>query len=678
VGGAIDITTKMPSFTASTAAFNLEADTQQKRIASFDVGGPLTSSVAARVSVESNDSGSYYNDMFFHQQSLFASVLTEFTPKYSVLITGDYVDTKYRENDGINRVNQALIDNGAYLTGAPDPSTILNYLTPVYLSGATTQLNGRTIIDEPDGNGAHAQHAKGQIIQTFVASDNFTIVNNTFYDYLNRYNQVEAYYADTAKASFTIENKTDFKINFATGSVQHDIDAGFTYRYAHVYDIQDYASEPVGIFDLSGDPNSWVFPAALMPPGESYPYLAAFGHPQYGDPGRDPIFANVSVDSDLKDGAIFLEHRITFSPQWSVMYGLRGDLVQLNESDPLGGPGYSLFGSPVLPESEQTPAYGLHNGNISVVYSPTVHVSTYLTYNNAQYVQPTANDGAVGTFPAGFPDSYPAPFPADSSLQLRQDTELEEAGAKFDLLDKSLFISTAIFHQTRAESTGLGNSSSTAHIKGAEIELNYQPDPHFFATASYSYLHTLLDPLPPGVGNFYNFPAYAGTNVDGAGNFAVYQPGQGLLDPGVPQHLFNVLANYKHSSGFGAQANLQVTGPMYTTTPGYLNLAETNSLFAGATYGEFGATPLVGPGGLVPLSIVNANGYYTPPRIPWQFTLNAAAFYSFGNTAKYTVKLTIYNLTSQHNLENDIPYYANDFLTRIPPRSFDLSISGKF
>ncbi len=188
------------------------------------------------------------------------------------------------------------------------------------------------------------------------------------------------------------------------------------------------------------------------------------------------------------------------------MYGLRGDIVQLDEADPLGGVGYSLFGSPVLPVSEKTPAYGLHNGNISVVYSPTEHVSTYLTYNNAQYVQPTANDGAVGTFPAGFPGEYPAPFPADSSLQLRQGTELEEAGLKFDLLDKSLFISTAIFKQSREISTGLGNSSSTAHIKGAEIELNYQPDPHFFATASYSYLHTLLDALPPGVGSFYNFP----------------------------------------------------------------------------------------------------------------------------------------------------------------------------
>src|ERR1700730_16497999 len=59
VGGAIDITTKMPTFTKSSAAFNVEFDSQQKRRASFDLDGPLTSNVAARVSFTSDDSGSY-------------------------------------------------------------------------------------------------------------------------------------------------------------------------------------------------------------------------------------------------------------------------------------------------------------------------------------------------------------------------------------------------------------------------------------------------------------------------------------------------------------------------------------------------------------------------------------------------------------------------------------------
>ena len=657
VGGAIDITTKLPSFNKSSMALSLEADTQQKRIATLDVSGPLSSNTAARVSITSNDSGSYYYDMFFHQQAVYAAVLTQFTPKYSLLVTADFVDTKYREDDGINRVDQNLIDNNLYLTGAPDPATISGFLTPVQLSGATTVLNPRTIIDEPDGTGAHAQHIKAQIIQTYRASDDFSIVNNTFYDYLDRYNEIEAYYADTAKESYTIENKTDLTTKFTTGFVSHSIDGGFTYRYAHVWDVQNYINEPVSVYDLSGDPNSWVFPAALQVPSGAFPYYAAFGHFQYGSPGRNPYFLNGSVDQNLQDAAVFLEHRMVLSPQWSVLYGLRYDLVQLDYSDPLGGSApYAGF-----PQSASTAWYGLRNGNISVVYSPTAHISTYFTYNNAQYVLPTANDGAVAVW-GELPSS-----------QLQQDTTLEEVGLKFDLLDKALFVSTAIFNQTRAIPIGVGLTNTVAHIKGAEIEMNFQPNPYFFATASYSYLHTLIDTpdaLIPAY-YFYNFPAEPGLNVDGAGNFAVYQPGQKLIDPGVPQHLFNVLLNYKHPSGFGAQANLQVTGAFDTTQSGYLNIAATN---ASAAFDGVGT--LVGPGGSVPLSVVGANGYYTSPRIPVQYTLNAAVFYSFLD--HYSVKLSVYNLTSERNLINDIPYYGNDFLTRVPPRSYDLTVSAKF
>jgi outer membrane receptor protein involved in Fe transport len=655
VGGAIDITTKMPSLTKSSLSFNLEADTQQKRIAEVDFGGPITSNTAARVSITSNDSGSYYYDMFFHQQAIFAAGLTQFTDKFSVLYTVDFADTQYRENDGVNRVNQDLIDNNTYLTGAPPSDTIVSYLTPYTLTGTTTQLNPRIIIDEPTGNGAHAQHIKAQIIGTYKASDNFTITNNTFYDYLNRYNQVEAYYADSAKNRFTIENKTDFDLKFATGPVNHNIDAGFTYRYAHVWDVQNYVNEPVGVYDLSGNPNSWVFPASEEVGDGNFPYYAAFNHYQYGTPGRYPFLADTSVVSNLEDAAIFFEHRIEVSKQLSVLYGLRADVVQLNEADPfpnLPADYYDTccFGDdPGLPAREHTGWYGLKNGNISVVYSPIPALSTYLTFNSAQYVLPDDNDGAVNTFGE-------AP-----TSQLRQDTTLEELGVKLDLLNKALFISSAIFHQTRAENISIGAANTTAHIQGAEIELNFQPDPHFFATASYSYLHTTLDTASP----FYNFPAYVGNNVDGAGNFAVFGQ-QSFQDPGVPQHLFNVLANYKHPSGFGAQANIQVTGPLYTTQPGYINIAATNAYFGGT---------LVGPGGIVPLSVVGANGYYSPPQIPWQYTVNGAVFY---NWSHYMFKFTVYNLTNQHNLQNDIPYYGNDFLTRLPPRSFDFAFSGKF
>jgi outer membrane receptor protein involved in Fe transport len=673
VGGVIGINTKMPSFTKWSEAFNLEFDSQQKRRASFDVGGPVSSNTAVRVSFASDDSGSYYNDMYFHQQSLYAAVTTNFTDRYSVTFSGEADDSRLRENDGVNRVNQGLIDNGTYLTGAPAPDTpacipfvncpIAGFFSEVNLTGST-KLNPKILIDEPAGTGAHAFRAKAQLIQTFKVSDDFSITNNSFYDYLNRYNQTEDYYADTAKGSYVIENKTDFKYKFALGNVSNQIDAGFTYRFEHIDTIQNFAVEPVSVFDLSGNPASWVFPPYLQGPyGDAVLYNAAFNHPEYGVSARDEFFANNSVIDNLQDGAIFVEHRLQFSPQLSMLYGLREDIVQLNEDDPLGNEG--LFNNSSLTQEKiGTSWYGLHNGNLSVVYSPTSHVSTYLTYDNAQYTLPNSNDGGIATYPVNGTTNVG---------QLRQNSDLEEAGLKFDLLDKSLFISTAIFKQTRAVPTGQGGGShATAHIKGAELELNYQPDPHFFATASYSYLHTLLD-NPSG---FYNFPAVPGLNIDGAANEIVWNPNQRFEEPDVPNHLINMLANYKHESGFGAQANLQVTGPIKTTTPGYINIAATNANIT-STGADFGQTipAYLGPGGVQP-GIVSASGRYTPPTIPWQYTLNAGVFYTFEE--HYTIKFMMYNLTSAKNVEPDYSFYGNDFLTRVPPRSYDLTLSGKF
>jgi outer membrane receptor protein involved in Fe transport len=312
------------------------------------------------------------------------------------------------------------------------------------------------------------------------------------------------------------------------------------------------------------------------------------------------------------------------------------------------------------PASQHTAWYGLYNGNVSLVYNPTSWMSGYVTYNKAQYVNANDNDGSISA------------IGTDATSQLRQKTLLEEAGLKFDLLGKALFVSMSGFKQERTVPTGAGGLiQSNAHIKGGEIELNFQPDPHFFATASYSYLHTTLD-TPAG---FYNFPEQPGTNIDGAGNEIVFSGGQTLQSPGVPEHLFNALASYKMDNGLGFQANVQVTGPIQTTQQGYVDVAATQANLLNA----FGPASFVGlPAATVlaalPASVVST-GYFKAPEIPWQYTINAGVFYSFLN--HYTVKFEVYNLTNERNLQNDYSFYGNDFVTIIPPRSYDLTFTAK-
>jgi iron complex outermembrane receptor protein len=665
VGGAIDITTKMPSFDAFIGSAQAEFDSQEKRIVGFDIGGPLSPDFAGRLAVTSNDSGSYYTDMYFHQQQLYAAGIWRVNPDYTISVNGSFVDTRYRENDGINRVNQNLIDNGTYLTGTP--ITDIGGIGTVLDLNGTTKLGRRTIIDEPDGNGAHAQKIMLQAIQNLHVNDNLDITNNTFYSYLNRYNQAMDYYADSAIGSFSIENKTDFKLNFTSSFAKNDIDAGFTFRYLHVKDIQNYSNEPVSVFDLSLDPSTWVFPASAQASSAgAVLYNAAFGHQQWGVASDNSILPGQSVLDNLRDVAVFLEHRMEFSPQWSLLYGVREDAVQINESDPLYKAVLATAGTPndvtwsLDPNaqiSQRSAWYGLYNGNVSLVYSPDEWVSGYLTYNKAQYTLPNDNDGSINT------------LGTKPTALLRQNTLLEEAGLKFDLLDKSLFISSAVFHQERAVSDGPGGlDHSLANIKGAEIELNYQPDPHFFATASYSYLHTTLQ--TPST--FWNFPAQPGINIDGAGGSLVFAPNQTFKDPGVPSQLFNALVNYKLDSGWSFQGNVQVTSPIETTQSGRVDVAATEQALANNL--GFLGIPTATLMAAIPASVIKT-GYYKSPVIPWQWTLNTAVSYHFAE--RYTVKFAIYNVANKRNLQNDYPYYGNDFVTVLPPRSYDLTFTVK-
>jgi outer membrane receptor protein involved in Fe transport len=661
VGGAIDITTKLPSETKFAGSVYAQVDTLEKRRINVDVGGPAAQNLSYRLSYTGDFSGSYYSGMFFHQESLYGVVVANITPRYTVQFNSEYVDARFKENDGINRVNQQLIDSGSYLTGAPPTSAIESFLTPVTM-GNPVQL-GRTVnIDEAPGTGARALRYNAQLIQTYDLAPNVSVSNNTFYNFLNRYNIIPDYYADTAKASYTIENKTDVKFKFATPMngllMNQSIDTGVTFRYAHVDTIQNFAAETISVFDLSGSPLNWVVPSSQQAGAGAFPYTAAYGSQQYGVPARGAygLYLDSTINSNLADAAAFLEHRIEFTPNTSLLYGLRVDAVHLVESDPLGGTG--LYNG--LPSTASTPWYTLGNGNLSPVYHPTPWWSTYLTYNFAQYVNPTGNDGGVGT------------FGVSPTAILRQNTRLAEAGSKFDLLDKSLFVSTAIYEQTR--SLPAGNTYSTtevAHIKGLELEANYQPGPRIFGTASYSFMRTVLDTVLPGP--FYNFPAQPGLNVDGAGTFAVFTPGQTFKDPGVPQHLFNFLVNYKDPSGFGAQANLQVIGKVETTQSGQLDLNATANAIKQFTGGT-GST-LATLNGYVPASVIANGGYYQSPVIPWQYTINTAAFYKYEN---YEFRFSIYNLTDRRNLTNDIPFYGNDFITVNPPRSYGISIKAKF
>jgi len=690
VGGEVDFLTKRPSLTHQSETGDVTLDTLGNHRWMVDVGGPvINGDLGMLLSYSGEDStNTYFTGHYFHKEALYAAVRWQPNDKYRLDVNAEVNAQKYTEEVGVNRVNQALINNGSYLQGAPigqldtliefagpfavnppggpsNPYAAVPFLNVVSLTDNGAHLNPQTTLDETPGVGSQANLFNFQAVQSYDFNSSLKLENNTLFMYQDSANYEPYYYADASRGSWSFENRLDltgeYPVSFGSFSFKNQFVVGGTFRFVHTNYISDYSAETVSVFDLTGNPAQWVFPAANQTPftNDSFLYKAPFGNTLFGTPGRDIVNFGNSGISDLYDSGIFFQDRMEFSPELSLLFGSRLDALQNHSYDPLGGPVCALCfttlpdGVTPLPQSHTTGVFGLGEFNTSLVWRPGAWVSSYLTFDWTQSSNtPNGGEGGINTY-GQLPDSF----------LLRQNNFLYEAGLKFNLLDNRLFAGMAVFDQKRRVPTS-PTGSAQANIEGFEAEANYQPTRNLYATASYSYIKTTLETAP----EFYDYPAAPGINIDGGGVFADFVPGQTYKDPGVPEHLFNFLGNYKFDNGIGIRSGIQVTGPMATSGSGELNLV--NSSLGGLI-------PLpTGPGGSIKINAGNPNfGYYTAPVIPWQYTWNAAVFYEFKN---YTLTLSAYNLTDQRNWQPSPPFYGNDFLVLSDPRTFEIRLQAKF
>jgi outer membrane receptor protein involved in Fe transport len=667
VGGSVDLLTKRPKMNGWNNSASVTWDSIGNRRAVVDIGGAITpGSLAFILSYSGEDSkNDYFQGHWMRKNAVYGAVRWIPNDQYQLDFNAEVNVQQYTENVGVNRVNQALINNHTYLQGGPDGkeffstligsppipigspgnpySPVVPILTETLLTNSTP-FNLRTTIDQTEGTSSLAKLYNAQLIQSYHFDNGLTLENNTFFAYQNSDNREYYYYADSSRGSYSIESRTDLKgsydVKFGGLDIRNDMIGGFTFRFARVNYISDFNVETVSVYDLTSNPALWKYDNAYhLAYGDAFLYKSSFGRTLFGVPGRDDVSDGNSGISKVYDWGLFFQDRVEFSPEWSLLFGGRIDALKAHSYDPLGGVICdSCFND--LPQSRSTGWYGDGNVNLSLVWRPQSWVSAYATFNWTQSVNPNGGEGGINAY-GQVPDSR----------LLRGDSYLYEAGLKFNLLDEKLFAGAAVFDQKRNVAVGQGNTGTdAANIRGVELEANYQPSRNFFATASYSYVKTTLNSPAP----FYDYPAELGINIDGAGTFAVFKTGQKFDDPGVPKHVFNTLANYKFDNGVGIRGGVQVTGPIETSTSGVIDLAA--SLY-------------------VPQSVIDAGGVYKSPVIPWQYTANAAVFYQFD---KYTVTLSIYNLTNQKNWQPSPTFYGNDFVVLQDPRTVEVRLEAKF
>jgi outer membrane receptor protein involved in Fe transport len=627
VGGYVDELTKKPYFDKFQGDATATIGEYDQYRQSLDFGGPIINNeLAYRVSYSGSESGSYYNYVHNDSQYGYAALTWIPTDVYTLDFNASYGEVDYLENNGINRVTQALIDNGSYITGQ-SPAVNGTGFQPGFFNTfpytGNQQISYSTNIHNPN-DGAFAKTVNAQAIQTLAVNDDIKIINNTFYQYLNWRTYNGQFYDQYSDGDYSADNKlsvqwstdvpvidpsksTDPKGISDPGLTFHnDLNTGVEFRFQQNTDYQSIATEPFNIYNLNGSAND-VY-------NEIPPNIAAFnaiaaatGGTQVAHiPGLpDKYVFDLGSDDDGKseqyETGVFAQDIFKFTDQWALIFGARADILHVDAETPPGTPA-------AFTASDSTTQV-LPNFNISPTYKPFDWLTVYGTFNKGQA---PGNTGQSGVY---------SPYFMNSSA-FHQNATLYEAGAKFTLLKDKMFATATVYKEERFDPASDGGSYRQ-RINGVELDLSYQPDKHFYATASYSYsqshdispgfqYNTVPEDQAVATGGFADTPSFL---LPGGGLNGTYK------SPGFPDQLFNALAVYRFDNGLGFSADLQVTSP--------INVAWVGGV-----------------------------------QIPWQYNVDMSAFYTYKQSE---IKLSVYNVTNDRNFGSVNPIYGLDSIFAAEP-----------
>jgi outer membrane receptor protein involved in Fe transport len=603
VGGYFNFVTKQPYFDRLQGAMSATFGSYDQYRWNIDLGGPIIpEKLAFRISYSGIDSGSYYENQVTQTQSLFAALTWIPTDKYKLEVNVDGYSATYTENNGFNRPTQNLINNGQYFSG-----NVIGFLSggaPVFgvpfpqnvqSSSNLVQPGGLVGLDRSirllrPGDGSYGKSLRGQAIQTFTINDNFSIVNNTFVQGIDRHTKDSAYYSEIIPEAFSFENRTELHINFdipfgrggsagepvadgkeakapapetAPGFVLgNKINLGIDFHYQEVTAFDDFFDEPLNAWNLATSRNfiHYVnFSSFTSLPVPNNPGWTATPGVFNGDTNYSKIFTV----------APFYEHVFNFGDHFSLLAGARADILWVKVNDPLyseaaAAGNVNPNGPPGARASVVEP-----NFNVSPTFKPWKWLTTYFTYNYSQ----SYSAGNGGGFPAGDGLGH-ATIPVTNELHIHSD--LYEAGAKASILGDTLFINAAFYQQHRIN-PGLGASFSRDTARGFEIEADYQPSRNFYVSAGYSYINSFIHGSPGFVAQVFPIDSthQIGPNGTVITDNSATLPRGIYREPGVPAHAVNLLTKYEIPTSFGTFGTIfgeTVTGPMFLGYGGYVRI----------------------------------------------------------------------------------------------------------
>lgn len=644
-GGYADFITKKPYFDRTKGSISGTLGMYEQRRWSMDMGGPISKELAYRVSYSGEHSGSYYYGGKKKSQALYGALEWHATPNYTLELNAEYFVADFTENWGVNRVTQDLIDNGMYIPDAQSDAsyaaftqTVGGFGNPVQAYGTPVKLDRRRRLLSP-GDDSYGINITAQAIQTFKLAGEAKIVNNTFYNYIDRDTFSSYYYASVHKDNYGLENRLQYQNKLSFGSLV----AGFSARYQSVWAADDFFHEPINSWDLTRDLNLSRVPATsftgfnasvLVPgfgPRGVLPGVYATPGADYGfDPATGNIYnaASSSNDSILKQIAPFYQQDIIFNKNFSILAGVRYDFLDVQNTDPVPPPGFVAESDGI---SINLPSY-----NASAIYKPAEQWSIYYTHSFSY----AAHSGVGGGY-AFLETAYGGNAKQFYDFQFKKENTLNEVGVKGSMLGGKLFLGAALYDQQMKWNT-LDGKNRYIKAKGFEIEANFQPNKKVFATVSYSY--------------FNSKQRYAGFLADSIAydkrlsSPVPFTPDFPTIDdefqqPGMPKHLMNFLVSYRFTPEFSASIGTVVTGEIITSQ-------------VGQGMSGFG----------VPVFLA-AN------KIPLQHTTDVTLSYKL---EQWDTRLSLMNVTNEKNWSAPNPGYGNGSINAELPFRAELTVGYRF
>lgn len=659
VGGYVDLITKQPYFDKFHSDTEFTYGQWDEKKWTEDFGGPITPDLAYRVSYYGDYSGSYYNNVKTQEHDIFLAMKWTPSQDFTIDMNTDFYVGRFNEITGWNRPTQGLIDGHNYSTGLTTTSAFGGGPFPggtfrgLINSTNSERLSPQTGLISPDDSD-YGKDANFELKETYKVNEDLSLVNHTYWEYFELRNTELAQLYVNQPTSNIVQDRFEVHYNFdipITGggsasdpkdakdtkdmkkmasieaplTFKNEVVTGVALKYVNAIGYGDFFNEFLNATDLTqggfptvgnqlggvGPTGVGGYPLGLVP-GKNFAATSGFFQPN-------------TFTEEAEEVSAFWQHQIKFTPQWSLIYAGRGDLLFDDLGNPVPGSLSPAFAVQPGAQGKESTTQLLGTGDVSVYYKPQEWVTLYTTFD---FNQSTAGNDAGGfnTYTNG-----------NKSFAYQFQNFLYEGGAKFDMLDHTLYASVDGYYQTHVQGTGLGGNSEVRTI-GAEVSTTWQPDKHFYITVNESYLAAnVIDPGSSFTQNVYDAFTTTSTSVNGTGvgspNFIAPPPGH-YREAGLPQMLFTGTAAYRLDCGLGASFGYVITDPIPTSEA--LNV-----------------------------------------WIPWQYELDASLFYNYKN---FGAKLSLYNITDQHNFSTGgfVSSSGNDLITIHEPFHMEGTLSYKF